>query len=133
MGNYKTNQIMHWNSMKCSDHNRAPLDVSPEYIEKKSRMLSGRLRKYRIATKRTFSTSWTDLPTNVAETVDGGASATMLKEFWESNTGSFNMTLRDGAGNIEVVTVMISDFSWNVKKRATQRDLWDVNVTLEEV
>jgi len=39
------------------------------------------------------------------------------------------MQLRTGDGTIEVVTVMISDFSKEVTKRGPGIDLWSLSVT----
>ena len=46
---------------KLTDHNRDPIDVSPNIIEHANRMANGRMRKYVIATKKTIATSWTNL------------------------------------------------------------------------
>jgi hypothetical protein len=133
MGNYKTNQIMYWGTSKVTDHNRAPLQVSYEFIERKSRMAKGTLRKYLVAKKRTWSTSWDMLPTFSNEVVDGGMSATAMETFVKNNTGAFTLTLRDGQGNQETAKVMVSDFSNEIQKRGTINDFWSVSVTLEEV
>ncbi len=45
-----------------SDHNRAPIDIYPERIEQKRRMVNGTLRSYHIADKLKISTSWSLLP-----------------------------------------------------------------------
>lgn len=45
-----------------SDDNRDKLDFSFERIEKRERMINGRMRSYHIADKLTLSTSWTMLP-----------------------------------------------------------------------
>lgn len=45
-----------------SDDNREKLDFSFERIEKRERMINGRMRSYHIADKLTLSTSWQLLP-----------------------------------------------------------------------
>lgn len=133
MGSFLTNQIMYWNDEKVSDHGRAPLEVSPERIERKDRMVRGTLRKYVVDQKRTWTTSWKDLPTLKAEVVDNGMTGPEMKDFVDSTPGPFTVTFRDGPGNQTIATVMISDFSYTVNKRGTLNDFWDVDVTLEEV
>lgn len=133
MGSYLTNQIMFWNSQKVSDHSRAPLSVNYESIERKSRMANGTLRKYVVAKKRSWSTSWSMLPTLKSEIVDGGMTAIEMEEFYKNNLGPFTMTLRSGDGTKETVTVMISNFSKEIAKRGHTNDLWNVTVDLEEV
>jgi hypothetical protein len=57
--------------LELSEHNRAPLSVSVERIEDKTRMINARLRAWYVADKRTWSTSWSMLPHDTAKTVDG--------------------------------------------------------------
>ena len=45
-----------------SDHNRQAIDFKPTRIEKRERMINGRMRSYHIADKLTISTSWSTLP-----------------------------------------------------------------------
>lgn len=82
-------------------------------------------------------------------TVDGGAGGVELRDWYKQHPGSFwvflsydnylNFGTDDAAyGNLnkysEIVEVFFSDFSYTVNKRgASNYDMWDVNVTLEEV
>ena len=43
---------------KLTDHNRGPIQVSPELIESQSRMANGKMRKYVVAQKNKISVSW---------------------------------------------------------------------------
>lgn len=45
-----------------SDHNRSPIDLSSTRIEKRTRMVNGRMRSYHIADKKTVTVSWSMLP-----------------------------------------------------------------------
>lgn len=45
-----------------SDDNRQPIDFKQERIEKRERMINGRMRSYHIADKLSISTSWQMLP-----------------------------------------------------------------------
>jgi hypothetical protein len=45
-----------------SDDNRAPLEFNPFRLERRERMINGRMRSYHIADKLSLSTSWTMLP-----------------------------------------------------------------------
>ena len=45
-----------------SDDNRGEVKMSPTRIEKRERMINGRMRSYHIADKLTISTSWKMLP-----------------------------------------------------------------------
>ena len=125
-------RLMRWNGNAITDHNRAQLTIDVERIEKKQRMANGTLRKYIIADKRTFSTSWSMLPKLTSQTVDGFWGADDIESFYNTVTGSFSLELSDADTETNTYTVMFSDFSKSVMKRGSV-DFWEVNVTLEEV
>lgn len=50
------------NFLILSDHNREKLDFNKTRIEKRERMVNGRMRSYHIADKLEISTGWTMLP-----------------------------------------------------------------------
>jgi hypothetical protein len=89
-----------------TDDNRQPLQFKNERIEKRERMINGRMRSYHIADKLTLSTSWSlipsrsheDVPTFDTEsgsspkksyTTDGGAGGADMLEWYEAHKGSF--------------------------------------------
>ena len=151
---WQDNAVMLWSTNgttwnKISDHIRAPLEVSVERIEHKARMVDGTQRRYTVAKKRTFSASWTMLPSKrnsvyggktALTTVDGGWAGEDIETFHNNTDGAFFLKLRKGTdeakaatdGTLEIVTVMISDFSKTIEKRGVV-DLWSLSVTLEEV
>jgi hypothetical protein len=151
---WQNNAIMYWSTdgntwNKISDHNRDALSISVERLETKNRMANGTLRRYTVAKKRSFSASWALLPSKRNSvyggktgitTVDGGWAGEDIENFHNNVDGAFFMKLRKGTdeakaitdGTIEIVTVMISDFSKDIAKRGVV-DLWNVNITLEEV
>lgn len=149
------NAIMYWSSdngvtwNKVSDHNRSPLSINFERLETKNRMVDATLRRYSVAKKRTFQLSWTMFPSKrdntyagktAITTVDGGWAGEDIENFHNTVDGAFKVKLRKGNdeakaisdGTIEIVTVMISDFSKIVEKRGVV-DLWSLDITLEEV
>jgi hypothetical protein len=150
-----------------SDHNRSALDFKTERIEKRERMINGRMRSYHIADKLSISTSWDMLPSRSFGgdpqfnnstaaptvmlpdyTVDGGAGGNQLLEWYETYKGPFWVYLAyDKNTNFEgsnqygrlsqynqVIQMYISSFSYSVEKRGgSNHDLWNIQVTLEEV
>ena len=89
-----------------TDDNRGPLSFSEERIERRERMINGRMRSYHIADKITLSTTWNlipsrshdDIPTfnivngaspNKSYTTDGGAGGADMLEWYNSHKGSF--------------------------------------------
>jgi hypothetical protein len=89
-----------------TDDNRQPLEFSEQRIEKRERMINGRMRSYHIADKLTLSTSWNMIPsrshadipgfdttTGVSPyksyTTDGGAGGEDMLEWYDSHKGSF--------------------------------------------
>jgi|SRR4051812_30728465 ATP adenylyltransferase/5',5'''-P-1,P-4-tetraphosphate phosphorylase II len=125
-------RLMRWNGNAITDHNRQQLSVDVERIEKKQRMANGTLRKYIVADKRSFSTSWTMLPKITAKTVDGFWGADAIEEFYNTVSGSFSLELSDGDGETYTYNVMFSDFSKTITKRGSV-DFWEVSVSMEEV
>ena len=103
-----------------SDHSRKEISFKPERIEKRERMVNGRMRSYHIADKLTISTSWDMLPSRAFSgdpqfntttglvstagltqyTVDGGAGGNELLDWYNNHTGSFYVFLAyDKKGN----------------------------------
>jgi hypothetical protein len=93
-----------------SDDNRSPIDFSFERIERRERMVNGRMRSYHIADKMKISTSWENLASRsfsrrdfdqgdteeevvlsdrLQYTSDAGAGAADLLDWYERYTGSF--------------------------------------------
>ena len=80
-------------------------------------------------------------------TADGGAGGSDLLNWYNSNPGSFYMFIsydknsklndvpyQNLATYSEVLEVYFSSFTYNVVKRgATNHDLWDISISLEEV
>ena len=155
-----------------SDHNREPIQFRSERIETKVRTVNGRMRSYHIADKVNISTSWDNLPSrsassklvvgvNVDEetgqtligsndlsyTVDSGAGAVDLLNWYENNKGSFwvflaydkfnnfseNSYAKLGQYN-EIVEVFFEDFQYDISKRGVaSHDFWNISLSLEEV
>ncbi|XAO35235.1 minor tail protein [Streptomyces phage Francob] len=125
-------RLMRWNGNAITDHNRQPFGVDVDRIEKKQRMANGTLRKYIVADKRTFSTSWNMLPKLSSQTVDGFWGADDIETFYNTVSGSFTLELTDADGEVNEYTVMFSDFSKTIAKRGSV-DFWEVSVSMEEV
>ena len=132
-----------------SDDNRQPIEISSERIERRERMVNGRMRSYHIADKIGISVSWENLPSRAFSelpefgttgtptsspqykwTTDGGAGAAELVDWYERYTGSFWVYLAydklSGSGDYDsmnkynqVIEVMFSDFSHSISRRGT--------------
>lgn len=103
-----------------SDDNRSPINFTTNRIEKKERMINGRMRSYHIADKLNISFSWQDLasrafalkpdfgsdgkselsgtsglPSVVQQeyTTDGGAGGAEILDWYNNHQGSFWMFL----------------------------------------
>lgn len=89
-----------------TDDNRSPLEFSDERIEKRERMINGRMRSYHIADKLKLSTSWSMIPSRshsnipafnaetgispyTSYTTDGGAGGADMLEWYENHKDSF--------------------------------------------
>jgi len=124
---------------KISEHNRQEFLVGSNRIEQSVRMANGTLRKYYITDKKTYSTSWSMLPSTVANTVDGGWGASEIKSFYEGiGKGAFKIKINysidgtDQSSTVTPITVMFKDCSFNLVKRGIEAH-WNVSISLEEV
>lgn len=72
---------------RLTDHNREPIQISPELIESTSRMANGKMRKYVVAQKNKISVSWKYVPSKTTESADGFYAAAWLESFYKSNAG----------------------------------------------
>ena len=127
-------RLIRLNGVALTDHNRQPLSVDVNRIESRQRMANGIMRKYFIADKKTFTTSWSDLPTLDTQTVDGFLGAAGIESFYLNNPTS---TITLGVINRDATetnyTVMITSFNKTVVKRFGQWETWNVSLSLEEV
>lgn len=131
--------IMSWinfnSGVTCrpSDHSRSELSVSTERIGSTERMANGRLRKYHVADKRTWSTSWDMLPAPSNMTADGRAGGKEIESFFKSTKGDFNMSIVNVDASLdETVRVVFDDFNKSIVKRGAY-DMWNISVSLTEV
>lgn len=143
-----------------SDHNRSEISFTPERIQNRQRMINGNMRAYNIADKLILSTSWQMLPSrsfitppnfdssgnssitdpNDKYTVDGGAGGLQLLDWYNNHQGPFWVFLAydlgfDRSKYTQIVQMYFRDFNYSVIKRGRQgwHDMWNINVTLEEV
>jgi hypothetical protein len=125
-------QLMQWNDEPITEHNRKPLNVDFEPIQRDSRMANGRLRRYTVARKRKFSTSWDMLPKGVAFAVDGKWAGDAMVAFYLATPGSFELKITNIDTTVETYQVMFTDFSKEIVKRGAL-DFWNISVSMEEV
>lgn len=139
---------------KITDHNREPIDISPELIQSESRMANGTLKKYVIAKKDKISTSWSFVPTKTSECVDENHGAAWLESFYNANVGipiyvkvvSSEISSNTAAGSApndfyfqsgqdgsKVYQAFITDFSKNILKRTRVCDYVSMNIEFTEI
>jgi len=126
---------------KITEHNRAPISVESNRIEKSQRMSNGTLRKLFIADKTTLSTSWTMLPSRSTLTVDGGWGAEDMRDFYHgSGTGTFQAKVSYNGAREDIYTVSFNQFSMTLVKRNVKgktsdvaQEFWDLSIGMEQV
>ena len=144
---WESNSEIDW--AKLSEHNRQPLSLEHNRIEKSQRMSNGTLRKFFIADKKNFSTSWEMLPSRSDLTVDGGYGAVDLQEFYSTiGTNTFKIKIVYGqklsgqntVAREEYYTVNFTSCSFSVLKRNVKgkitdpsQEFWSVSISMEEV
>jgi hypothetical protein len=136
-------------TLKLSEHNRQPVSITSNRIEKQQRMANGTLRKYFVADKKTINVSWGMLPSFYIYTVDGGYGALDIKDFYEGNAtkssgspsgrSSFDVTVKYG-GTTETFNMVFTSASFEIVRRNviqatgdTPQEFWNVSLSMEEV
>lgn len=140
-----------WYSL--TDHNRQPIAITPTIIEHAQRMANGKMRKYVIASKKTISTSWTNLPSKTSSTVDNNYSSAWLSEFYNANvflpvyvkfthskdttptTGSVpnDGTFTASRTSSETIQCFITKFNVTTKHRNINFDYVDMEIEFTEI
>jgi hypothetical protein len=122
-----------WNPI--TEHNRQPISVDFERIGESDRTVNGSLRKWFVADKRTFSTSWNELPHSSAFTVDGRWGGSEMEAFYldpAKGRVDFWVQVREPNGATSVYRMVFKSFSRSVEKRG-RYEFWSVSLSLEEV
>lgn len=136
-------------TIKLSEHNRQPVALSKNRIEKQTRMGNGQMRKYFIADKESLTISWTKLPSFHGFTIDDGYGAVDLRDFYNgtaskasgalSGRSTFDVSISYG-GETKTMEMMFTSFSMelvnrNVKQNSTDtaQEFWNISISLEEV
>lgn len=129
---------------KLTEHNRSPVGIDINRIEKSERMSNGTLRKLHIADKKMFSVSWSMVPSFSTMTVDGGWGAIDLRTFYQSAKGKetfkIKISYNGNSQRDEEYTVSFTSCNFTVVKRnvkdhgiTTPQEFWDVSIAMEEV
>ena len=138
---------------KLTDHNRSPIQISPELIESQSRMANGKMRKYVVAQKNKISVSWKYVPSKQSEAVDGFFSAAWLESFYKSNAGlpiylkvvSSELDPDPAVGVLpsgtfataqtgsKIYNVFMTDFSKTIINRTRLSDYVDMSIEFTEI
>jgi hypothetical protein len=121
------------NGSKLTDHNRSPISLSPERLENRKRMANGTMRNFVIATKRKIKTSWDLVPAIDGRTVDGFWGALSMQNFYNNTFGEFTLRVTFGTNSHEDILVMFNSFDCVLRKRSKYADLYNVDITFEEV
>jgi hypothetical protein len=128
-----------------TDDNREPLQITPQRIEFKRRMIDGTMRSHYVADKDEYSTSWSNIPSrktngSVQITSDNFGAGNDIKNWYEENTGDFwvllvydTNSLNNVSISAEKVNVFFDSFNFTVSTRGELNDLWDVSISLVEV
>ena len=104
IGAYTASEGSNGEFLILSDDNRSEINFKPTRIEKRERMINGRMRSYHIADKLQITTSWNMLPSRAYDTkadFDANGNADMLKTVTRTNPLEF--TTDGGAGGVELL------------------------------
>lgn len=130
--------IMHWQApggavFIPSEHGRDDLDVDFEEIATSTRMANGRLRKQYVATKRSWSTSWTKIPAPDSATLDKQRGGAAIEQFYLNTPGEFQLTIRNSNSEYNGIFTVVFDSFDKTHVMRGKHDFWDISITLVEV
>lgn len=117
---------------ELTEENRSEVTVDIERIEDGDRMANGRMRKWFVADKHTWSVSWDMTAHSSVHTVDGKWGGSDMENFYLNNPGEFYLYVRKPDGTDEQFLVTFEDFSRRIQKRGVY-EFWSISMTLEEV
>jgi hypothetical protein len=89
-----------------SDDNRSPIDFGNTRLEKRERMINGRMRSYHIADKKIINFSYTNLPSRsfaLNPDFDSNGKSAMTGQFGLPNASDAQYTTDGGAGGVELL------------------------------
>ena len=142
-----------------TDHNRDAIELTPQRIEARSRMINGTSRSYFTADKVKLSTSWSMLPSRIATmpvafdevsgaritggeayVADDASSANDIKDWYDTHPGDFYVYLSYDLGSetdsmdkyIVELRMFFESASFSIQKRGIV-DMWNINISLDEV
>jgi hypothetical protein len=125
---------------QLSEHNRGPITISFNNIEKSQRMASGLMRRFFIDTYRTLSVSWQMLPSTSASTVDGKYGAAQIRDLYLSTSGQMTVTVNYNGSTTHSFSAFVTDASFEIVRRnvkntvsSSPEEFWNVSLTLEEI
>jgi hypothetical protein len=88
-----------------------------------------------------LSCSWENIPDKATSFLANGQTGDWMEDFHNTNDGVFYVRLREGSDinttytglNGTVMRCVITEFSKEIVKRGAAFDLWNLDITLEEV
>jgi hypothetical protein len=116
-----------------TDHNRSELNINNQRLVNDIRTQFGDLRRYFRSDKKSFSVTWSMIPQNFEYTVDANLGAEDMKDFFESKQGIVSMKIYFDFGDEQDYRVVITDFSFILRKRWDDYRFYDCSLTMEEV
>jgi hypothetical protein len=113
-----------------TDQGREPLEIQRDERSVTNQLASGKQVRYIKAVKKRFVTSWTWLPSESDQTIDGGAGRNDLVKFRDSG-GPFLLTVEDDVLGFSVYNVFIEQYDEKLIRRDPHSGLFFFDVSME--
>jgi hypothetical protein len=131
--NFSIDTIIEINGHTLTDQGRSQLSIGNDRIMSEGRMVDGTNRRFVVADKKTWSTSWTDLFSSDDYIIDSAWGGESIWNFYLTNPQQFNLTITDGTGLAKTYVAMIKSCSYDIKQRTPNFDIWDLKLDMMEV
>ena len=104
IGAYTGSEGVNGEFLILSDDNRSEINFKPTRIEKRERMINGRMRSYHIADKLQITASWDMLPSRAYDTLaDFDINGKADLQASQVRTNPLQFTTDGGAGGVELL------------------------------
>lgn len=123
-------------SLVLTEHGRGDVNITPEELKTPIRLANGKMVKYSLGFKNTFSFTWQMLPGLDENTVDGKAGRDRLADAVRNNTGTAVLRIKShndvGEEYTDTYVVFVETYQEVLIRRWATDQFWNVTLNLVE-
>ena len=123
-----------WDNYPLTDQGREPVQVQRDERSVGIELASGKRKRYIKAIKKKFSLSWSWLPDEASDTIDGGYARRDIQNLIGETGDTHTITYWDRNGGHTNYTCFVNSYQETLIRRdpTTGIHFWQVQIELEE-